>query len=133
MEWREYLRPYFNMVPNHALGAVLRANLEALGRDVRDERTRDGSGSTDFGNVSHRVPAVYAYLGICGPEAGWHSREVAAATKTARGHAAILAGAKSLAMTAIDLLADDALRDEAHREHREAMRKYERRATSDEQ
>ncbi len=133
MEWREYLRPYFNMVPNHAIGAVLRSNLEALGRDVRDERTRDGSGSTDFGNVSHRVPAVYAYLGICGPEAGWHSKEVAAATKTARGHAAILAGAKSLAMTAIDLLADDALRDEAHQEHREAMRKYERRATRDEQ
>ena len=129
MEWREYLRPYFNMVPNHAIGAVLRSNLEALGRDVRDERTRDGSGSTDFGNVSHRVPAVYAYLGICGPEAGWHSEEVAAATKTARGHAAILAGAKSLAMTAIDLLADDALRDEAHREHREAMRKYEVRST----
>ena len=75
-----------------------------------------------LGNVSHRVPAAYAYLGICGPEAGWHSSEVAAATKTARGHAAIVAGAKSLAMTAIDLLVDDALREEARREHEAAMR-----------
>jgi amidohydrolase len=124
LEWREYMPPYLNMVPNHTLGAVLRSNLEALGRDVRDERLRDGSGSTDFGNVSHRVPAVYAYLGICGPEAGWHSKEVAAATKTERGHAAILAGAKSLAMTALDLLADGALRDEAKREHRQALAKY---------
>jgi amidohydrolase len=122
LEWREYMRPYLNMVSNHALGAVLRQNLEALGREVQDERSRDGSGSTDFGNVSHKVPATYAYLGICGPEAGWHSKEVAAATKTERGHAAILAGAKALAMTTIDLLIDDALREQAHQEHAAAMR-----------
>jgi amidohydrolase len=121
VEWREYIRPYLNMVPNHALGAAFRENLEALGRDVHDERSRDGSGSTDFGNVSHKVPSVYAYLGICGPEAGWHSKEVAAATKTPRGHAAIVAGAKSLAMTAIDILADETLREQAKEEHRRAM------------
>lgn len=123
VEWREYIRPYLNMVPNHALGAVLRENLEALGREVVDERSRDGSGSTDFGNVSHRVPSVYAYLGICGTEAGWHSKEVAAATKTERGHAAILAGAKSLAMTAIDILTDDVLREQAKQEHARAMQR----------
>ena len=121
MEWKEYIRPYLNMVPNHALGASFRENLEALGRDVQGERSREGSGSTDFGNVSHRVPSVYAYLGICGPEAGWHSKEVAAATKTPRGHAAIIAGAKSMAMTAIDILTDDALREQAKQEHRQAM------------
>jgi amidohydrolase len=121
MEWKEYIRPYLNMVPNQTLGATFRENLEAIGRDVQDERSRDGSGSTDFGNVSHKVPSVYAYLGICGPEAGWHSKEVAAATKTPRGHAAIVAGAKSLAMTAIDILADETLREEAKQEHRRAM------------
>lgn len=121
MEWHEYVRPYLNMVANHTLGATLRENLEAIGRDVQDERSSEGAGSTDFGNVSHKVPAVHAYLGICGPEAGWHSKEVAAATKTDRGHAAILAGAKSLAMTAIDLLADDNLRAEAWEEHKKVM------------
>lgn len=121
MEWKEYLRPYLNMVPSHTIGATFRENLEAIGRDVHDERAGEGAGSTDFGNVSHKVPAVHAYLGICGPEAGWHTKEVAAATKTDRGHAAILAGAKSLAMTAIDLLVDDALRAEAWQEHRQAM------------
>jgi metal-dependent amidase/aminoacylase/carboxypeptidase family protein len=109
------------MVPNHTIGAAFRENLEAIGRDVQDERSREGSGSTDFGNVSQKVPSVHAYLGICGPEAGWHSKEVAAATKTERGHAAILAGAKSLAMTAIDLLTDDVLREEAKQEHARSM------------
>lgn len=121
VEWHEYLRPYLNMVPNHAIGASFRENLEAIGRDVLDERPNEGSGSTDFGNVSQIVPAVHAYLGICGPDAGWHTKEVAAATKTARGHDAILAGAKSMAMTAIDLLTDETLRAEAHDEHARAM------------
>jgi metal-dependent amidase/aminoacylase/carboxypeptidase family protein len=117
MEWHEYARPYFNYMPNHALGAALRNNLVALGRELPERRQGDGAGSTDFGNVSQRVPSVYAYLGICGPEAGWHTREVAEATRTERGHAAIIAGAKSLAMTAIDILADRELREAAHREH----------------
>jgi len=121
VEWREYLRPYLNMIPNHTIGASFRENLEAIGRDVLDERPSEGSGSTDFGNVSQIVPAVHAYLGICGPEAGWHSKEVAAATKTDRGHAAILAGAKSMAMTAIDLLVNPDLRAEAREEHARAM------------
>ena len=121
VEWREYLRPYLNMIPSHTLGASFRENLEAIGRDVMDERPNGGSGSTDFGNVSQLVPAVTANLGICGPEAGWHSKEVAAATKTDRGHAAILAGAKSMAMTAIDLLVSPELRAQAREEHERAM------------
>ena len=114
--------PYENTVPNGVLMDLMKNNLEAIGLEVATTKKRTSRGSTDFGNVSHRVPAAYAYLGICGPEAGWHSSEVAAATKTARGHAAIVAGAKSLAMTAIDLLVDDALREEARREHEAAMR-----------
>lgn len=121
MSWREYAHPYMNMVPNHTVGNALRANLEALGRPVVQRGDDDGYGSTDFGNVSHRVPAAYACLGICGPEAGWHTREVAEATRTERGHAAILAGAKLLAMSAIDVLTDESLRSAAHTEHEAAM------------
>jgi amidohydrolase len=121
MEWREYMPPYLNMVPNASLGAVFKSNLEALGRTVKERKGRDGAGSTDFGNVSHRIPAACAYLAICGHEAGWHTREVAAATRTARGHAAIVDGAKSIAMTALDVLFDAALRKQAHQEHREAL------------
>jgi amidohydrolase len=122
MEWREYAYPYLNMVPNQAIGDAMRANLQAVGRTAVPRDGDEGSGSTDFGNVSHRVPAAYAYLGICGKEAGWHTREVAAATKTARGHSAIVDGAKLLALTAIDVLASEALRQTAHAEHEEAMR-----------
>ncbi len=123
MEWREYMPPYLNMVPSQQLGSAFAKNLEALGR-VLEEREEDrGAGSTDFGNVSHRVPAICAYLGICGPEAGWHSKAVADATITERGHDAIRAGAKGIAMTALDVLFNETLRNEAHAEHDAAMEK----------
>jgi amidohydrolase len=121
MEWHEYMPPYLNMVPNNSLGAAFRANLQALGRPMIEHKERGGAGSTDFGNVSHRIPVSCATLKICGPEAGWHTREVAAATRTPEGHAAIVDGAKSLAMTALDILFDAALRERAASEHAEAM------------
>lgn len=121
LEWKEYIKPYQSYVPNASLGSVLRANLEELGRDVKDGPSRDGGGSTDFGNVSHAVPSTYAYLGICGEEAGWHSKEVAAATKTERGHETLVAGAKMLAMSAIDLLTNPEAVTKAKREHESVM------------
>lgn len=121
MEWREYMPPYLNMVPNQRLGAAFQANLEALGRTIKTNRDGSGVGSTDFGNVSHRVPATCAYLAICEPDAGWHTREVAAATRTAQGHAAIVDGAKSIAMTVLDVLFDATLREAAHAEHQAAL------------
>jgi amidohydrolase len=123
MEWHEYARPYLNTLPNEILAAAFGANMEALGRTLTPEDEHEGAASTDLGNVSQVIPAVQAILGICGPEAGWHTKEVAAATKTERGHAAIVAGAKSIAMTAIDVLASDELRARAWEEHRAAMAK----------
>ncbi len=113
LEWREYIRPYLNMIPNRTIGDAFGENLEALGLDVQKSPPADGAGSTDFGNVSHRLPAVEAYLRICGPEAGWHSTEVARATISADGHAAIVNGAAGLAMTAIDLLTSAPLLEKA--------------------
>jgi amidohydrolase len=116
LEWKEYIKPYLNMIPNRTIGDAFGENLRALGLDVQESTPVDGAGSTDFGNVSHRVPAIEAYLKICGPEAGWHSTEVARATTSDAGHAAIVNGASGLAMTAIDLLTSTALLNEARTE-----------------
>jgi amidohydrolase len=122
LEWREYAHPYLNMVPNATVAGAFRDNLTALGRTLVERDEGEGMGSTDFGNVSQVVPAVHAFLGICGKEAGWHTKEVAEATRTERGHAAIIAGAQSMAMTVIDLLMRPELVAAAHAEHEAAMR-----------
>jgi metal-dependent amidase/aminoacylase/carboxypeptidase family protein len=103
LEWRQYIKPYQNLIPNITIANVLSRNLMALGVELH-ERSHEGAGSTDFGNVSHVVPSAQASLRICGEECGWHSKEVAASTITPDGHAAIIRGAKLLALTAIDLL-----------------------------
>lgn len=121
LEWHEYVKPYLSSVTNIVVGNTLRANMEALGRVLKEEGFPDVSGSTDFGNVSQVVPAMAANLAICGAEAGWHSREVAMATKTECGHQALIDSAKTLAMTALDLLGNPDLVSEAKREHETAM------------
>jgi metal-dependent amidase/aminoacylase/carboxypeptidase family protein len=122
VEWHEYMPAYLNMVPNQALGQAFAANLKNVGRDVNKPQARSGAGSTDLGNVSHHVPAICAYLEICGTEAGWHSTAVADATITAKGHQAIVDGAVAMAMTAIDVLCDDDMRTQARREFDAAQR-----------
>ncbi|MHB8644935.1 MAG: amidohydrolase [Thermomicrobiales bacterium] len=122
LEWHEYMQPYQSYVPNHALGAVMRANMDALGRTVDDGPMREAGGySTDFGNVSHAIPAMCASFAICDEEAGWHSQAVAAATKTDRGHASLIAAAQTMAMTAIDLLTNPEAIAAAKEEHAAAM------------
>ena len=95
--------------------------MEALGHTLKEEGYPDVPGSTDFGNVSQVVPAMAANFAICGKEAGWHSKEVAAATRTQQGHRALRYLAKTLAMTALDLLGNPDLIAQAKREHEEAM------------
>jgi metal-dependent amidase/aminoacylase/carboxypeptidase family protein len=87
-------------------------NLRAIGLNVSTEKKRQGRGSTDFGNVSRRVPGVEARIAITDDwDVPGHSIEFREAAATDRGRQAMLSAAKGLAMTAVDLLTDpEALR-----------------------
>ena len=63
-------------------------------------------GSTDMGDVSQAVPAIHAYIQICGEEAAGHSREFADASISDRGQEVMLIAAKAMATTAVDLFTD---------------------------
>jgi amidohydrolase len=106
LEWKEYMPGYENTVPNPVLLDLMTANLRALGLDVASERKRKGRGSTDFGNVTRRVPGVEARIAITEHwDVPGHSIEFREAAATDRGREAMRNAAKGLAMTAIDLLA----------------------------
>src|SRR5215207_985390 len=112
LEWKEYMPGYENTVPNAVLMDLMLRNLRSLGLDVATERKRKGRGSTDFGNVSRRVPGVEARIAITEHwDVPGHSIEFRDAAISDRGRQAMLDAAKGLAMTAIDLLGDpDTLR-----------------------
>ena len=106
LEWNEYMPGYENTVPNGVVMDLMIDNLRAIGLDVATERRRKGRGSTDFGNVSRRVPGAEIRIGITDHwDVAGHSIEFERAAGTDKGRQAMLSAAKGLAMTAIDLLA----------------------------
>jgi metal-dependent amidase/aminoacylase/carboxypeptidase family protein len=97
---------------NEPLASAFQRNAEALGRSfVPLEKLPPGiQGSTDLGNVSHRVPAIHPMLAASPPNVSIHHAEFAKWAGSELGDAAALDGAKALAMTALDFFRDDALR-----------------------
>lgn len=83
------------------LGRVLSEGDAGLGRMSR--------ASTDMGNVSQVVAAIHPYIGIDSAPAVNHQREFAAACITPSADAALLDAATALALTVVDVSADDGL------------------------
>src|SRR5919201_343207 len=103
VEWKEYMPGYENTLPNPVLMELMTANLRALGLEVNSHRRRSGRGSTDFGNVSRRVPGVEARVAITDDlDVPGHSVQFRQAAGSDKGRQAMLHAAKGLAMTAID-------------------------------
>ena len=65
--------------------------------------------STDFGNVSYRVPGIHPLIKIAGLDTALHTPEFAEAAGSPEAERAATDGAYGLAVTALDLLLDDDL------------------------
>jgi len=70
------------------------------------------AGSTDFGNVSVRVPGLHAMVAIADPDVSLHSHDFAKAAVSPDGDAAVLDAAYGLAAVAADYLCDEELQRE---------------------
>jgi len=94
---------------NEPLVELLCNNYKALGVDLVDWRQSIKGmpmASTDFGDVSLRTPAAGSHIKIAEEGTPGHSRELAVASVAPEGLEAMIVGAKALAMTVIDLLAE---------------------------
>jgi len=78
-----------------------------------------GFGSTDMGNVSWHVPAIQPMFKIVDHVPN-HTREFTTAAATERAFEATFEAAKAMAFTAIDVLAQPSLLDQAKREFQES-------------
>ncbi|MED5565567.1 MAG: M20 family metallopeptidase, partial [Pseudomonadota bacterium] len=92
-----------------------KTNAESLGRSFfpLEKMPTTGAGSTDMGNVSHRVPSIHPMISCAPPHVVIHNPEFAKYAGSETGDAAVLDGAKALAMTAIDVMTDDQLMTDA--------------------
>jgi amidohydrolase len=112
---------YDNILPNPVIGGLFSKNLERLGRIVVEPLPDEPMGSTDMGNVSQIVPGLHPYLSVVTDDVAGHTIEFREVCMTASGLAAVLDGAKALAMTAVDLLTDPSLMEQAWAEFRSAV------------
>lgn len=85
------------------LARLAEGHLRRLGRAPRPPSERDvlSAGSTDLGNVSHRVPVVHPKLAI--GDVAQHSAAFARAAASPAGDRAVLDGAALLALLTLDI------------------------------
>ena len=108
---------YLDLNTNWPLAGAFQANAETLGRDFvpANELDLSAAGSTDMGNVSHRVPSIHPMLAAAPRGVVIHNPEFASYAGSESGDKAALDGAKALAMTAFDYLSDPGLQTETRR------------------
>jgi amidohydrolase len=92
---------------NQTLLDLFAANMVTVGL-TEAEPLRDRMGSSDVGNVSQVVPAIQPMVAIAPLGMAIHTREFADAAVRPLARAGMLAAAKTMAMTTLDLLADPA-------------------------
>ena len=111
LEVQEFYPFYENVQPNATLSQAMRANAQALGMKLDDPIPgRPGSGaSTDFGNVSHAMPAFELRYAVSETPVPSHTREMCETAVTGLALANALSVAKALSLTATDLLLDPSL------------------------
>jgi amidohydrolase len=108
MEFKQTGPRYDARLPNSKMVALFKANLEALGLEAEIATGGERMGSSDIGNVSQVVPTIHPYIAIGPEDLAGHTNEFREAAASEAGHKGLLAAAKALAMTAIDLLAEPA-------------------------
>lgn len=106
---------YLDLNTNAPLAARFQEHGEALGRTFEALEKFGGSGSTDMGNVSHRVPSIHPMLACAPPNVVIHHPDFATWAGSEMGDLAAIDGAKALALTAADFLLDATLQSDTRR------------------
>ena len=110
-----------NMVPTPSFDAVYGKELALLGETMLPPDAGCGIGSSDVGNVSQVIPTIQPTICITDQPTPWHSEASKAAAKSEKGLASIVLGAKTLALTALDLIEDPALLAKIKADHAQAV------------
>ncbi|MEW6400136.1 MAG: M20 family metallopeptidase [Bacillota bacterium] len=121
LEWRFYEPLFQDMRGNPVLARLFADEMRHLGHRVEELPPTERGGSTDVGNVSHRVPAVQPSVAIGDPPPPGHTREFAEATLSEPALRAMLDACTALAVTGARLLHDAGLVEEAWQAWRQRM------------
>jgi len=109
---------YKNMINNLSIAGRYSEHSKALGFPAPQAPENTPTGSTDMGDISHAMPAIHPVFAIARHgEGSCHEERFVAHADSSRGYDAMIRVAKSLAMTAYDLIADKELMTAAKAEY----------------
>jgi metal-dependent amidase/aminoacylase/carboxypeptidase family protein len=95
---------YADMQDNVPMMGLYAANAGAVGRvTTAPDDLFAVVGSTDMGNVSYEVPSIHPMIKVSPPHVSIHTPEFATYAGGPEGDAAVIDGAKTMAMTIADL------------------------------
>jgi amidohydrolase len=102
---------YLDLKTNWPMAEAFTRNAALVGRELTpiSELPPGYAGSTDMGNVSHRVPSIHPMIAVAPAGVIIHNAEFARWAASEKGDAAVIDGAKMLALTALDLMCDSDL------------------------
>ena len=89
---------------NTTMETLFKENLKALGESVEEKISDIPAGSTDFGNLSYKIPGIHPRLKMVAPNISAHTPEFEKASGGKAGKKLIALGSQVMAMTAIDLM-----------------------------
>ncbi len=104
LSFRKTGHEYKSMRSNEPMACAFGRHMEKLGFPI--EESRGGLGSTDMGDVSWEVPAIHPQIRITDQEMPLHSREFAEAARSEGARRAMIAAAKAVAATCLELWLD---------------------------
>ena len=104
---------YANMNDSPALISSYLANLAVVGREPSADPRARVVGSTDMGNVSYATPSIHPMIKAAPDDVAIHTPEFAEYARGPQGDAAVIDGAKAMAMTVIDCWLDPSVLSDA--------------------
>lgn len=116
---------FFDARPSYVLGRQFEANMREAGLEVTHRDRGVGPFSTDFGNISHQLPAVCGSFAISRDEIPGHSLQVVEAARSEFAFERLLRVSTAMALTAYDIFTDTELLHTAKLEHTRWSALYE--------
>ena len=99
---------YLDLKTNWPMAEQFQKHAEGLGREFfpMADIPQGMAASTDMGNVSHRIASIHPMLAVAPMDVVIHDPEFARWAASDAADKAVIDGAKALALTALDLMAD---------------------------
>lgn len=110
-----FQNPVDNLVLNKRFDEVFKRNLESLGESFA-ESDKQGTGSTDTGNISQVVATIHPTVKIGSRDLVGHTVAFREAACSSEGDKGLVLGAKALALTGLDLIVNQKLLQEIKEE-----------------